>query len=99
MLLGKAIYEMSSWTRAIVIPLAIVHAMIEPRPVPTGFTLDELMVPGASFEFPNEEGFFSWRNFFLKADRFLKFYERHPLKALRQRAIRKAEKWMIERTH
>ena len=29
MLLGKAIYEMSSWTRAIVIPLAIVHAMHE----------------------------------------------------------------------
>ena len=30
MLLGRAIYEMSSWTRAIVIPLAIVHAIVEP---------------------------------------------------------------------
>ena len=40
MLLGKLIYEMSSWTRAIVIPLSIVHAMNPQRPVPAGFTLE-----------------------------------------------------------
>ncbi len=70
MLLGKLIYEMSSWTRAIVIPLAIVHAMNPRRPVPKGFNLNELLVPGAPWGFPNNEGFFSWRNFFLKADRY-----------------------------
>src|SRR6266700_289525 len=67
MLLGNFIYEMSSWTRAIVIPLSIVHAMNPRRPVPAGFTLSELFVPGVPLEFPNDEGFFSWRNFFLKA--------------------------------
>ena len=36
MLLGNLIYEMSSWTRAIVIPLSIVHAMNPQRPVPAG---------------------------------------------------------------
>ena len=36
MLLGRLIYEMSSWTRAIVIPLSIVHAMNPRRPVPAG---------------------------------------------------------------
>ncbi len=98
MLLGKLIYEMSSWTRAIVIPLAIVHAMNPQRPVPKGFTLSELLVPGAPWGFPNDEGFFSWRNFFLKADRYLKFTERKMWRGMRTKAIKKAEKWMLERT-
>ena len=46
MLLGKLIYEMSSWTRAIVIPLSVLHAMNPRRPVPAGFTLKELFAPG-----------------------------------------------------
>ena len=71
MLFGNLIYEMSSWSRAIVIPLSIVHAMNPRRPVPAGFNLNELVAPGVPFEFPNNEGFFSWRNFFLKADKFL----------------------------
>src|SRR5258706_11034065 len=98
MLLGKLIYEMSSWTRAIVIPLSIVHAMNPRRPVPAGFTLDELVLPGAPLEFPNNEGFFSWRNFFLKADKFLKLWERHVWKGLRVKAIRRGEQWILERT-
>src|SRR5579872_436459 len=53
MLLGKFIYEMSSWSRAIVIPLSIVHALNPRRPVPAGFTLKELFVPGVPLEFPN----------------------------------------------
>jgi squalene-hopene/tetraprenyl-beta-curcumene cyclase len=98
MLLGKLIYEMSSWTRAIVIPLSIVHAMNPRRPVPAGFTLDELMAPGVPLVFPNDEGFFSWRNFFLKADVVLKWWERHGSRTLRNRAIRRGEQWMLERT-
>ena len=98
MLLGKLFYEMSSWTRAIVIPLSIVHAMNPQRPVPAGFTLNELIVPGVPFEFPNDEGFFSWRKFFLKADKFLKFRERNMWRGLRTKAIRRAEQWMLERT-
>ena len=38
-LFGNFIYEMSSWTRAIVIPLSIVHAMNPRRPVPAVFNL------------------------------------------------------------
>jgi squalene-hopene/tetraprenyl-beta-curcumene cyclase len=98
MLLGNLIYEMSSWSRAIVVPLSIVHSMNPQRPVPAGFTLEELMLPGVSLEFPNNEGFFSWRNFFLKADKLLKLWERYGSRRLRQRAIRRAESWMLERT-
>lgn len=44
-LLGRVIYEMSSWTRTIVIPLAVVKALNTGRPVPAGFDLQELFVP------------------------------------------------------
>jgi squalene-hopene/tetraprenyl-beta-curcumene cyclase len=98
MLLGKLIYEMSSWTRTIVIPLSIVHAMNPQRPVPAGFTLEELFLPGVPLDFPNNEGFFSWRNFFLKADKILKLWERFGPKSIRRMAIQRAEKFMIERT-
>src|SRR5579883_2855477 len=97
-LFGNFIYQMSSWTRAIVIPLSIVHAMNPQRPVPVGFTLDELIIPGVSFDFPNDEGFFSWRNFFLKADRLVKFLERRMWRGMRTKAIHRAEQWMLERT-
>jgi len=98
MLLGKLIYEMSSWSRAIVIPLSIVHAANPQRPVPAGFTIQELFIPGKSMEFTNDEGFFSWRNFFLTADKLAKFWERHGSRGLRTKAIRRAEQWMLERT-
>lgn len=98
MLLGNLIYEMSSWTRAIVIPLSIVHAANPRRPVLAGFTVDELYLPGKPLGFANNEGPLSWRNFFLKADAIAKIWERRPIRSLRTRALRLAEQWMLERT-
>jgi squalene-hopene/tetraprenyl-beta-curcumene cyclase len=99
MLAGNLIYEMSSWTRAIVIPLAIVHAMNPRRPVPAGFNLQELFIAdGQQIEFQRDRTSFTWRNVFLRLDKVLKFWEKHGSKAIRQRAIRKAEQWMLEHT-
>jgi squalene-hopene/tetraprenyl-beta-curcumene cyclase len=97
-LLGNFIYQMSSWTRAIVVPLAIVHAANPRRPVPEGFTLRELFHPERSLEWPRDRRRLSWRNFFLTADRFLKFWEEHGSRSLRSLAIRKAERWILEHT-
>ena len=94
---GNFIYQMSAWTRAIVVSLAIVHSSNPRRPVPAGFNLDELYKPGVSLAFQRSEGFFSWRNFFLGADRFLKFWEKHGSRALRRKALRAAEQWMLAR--
>ena len=93
-LFGNVIYEMSSWTRAIVTPLSILHSMNPRRPVPAGFTVEELFVPGVSLAFADHEKFLSWRNFFFVADRFLKLWERHGSRSLRTQAIRRAEQWM-----
>ncbi|MFO0367089.1 MAG: squalene--hopene cyclase [Acidobacteriota bacterium] len=98
-LLGKTIYEMSSWTRAIVIPLSIVQALtVEPRPVPAGFSLEELLVPGVSLALPRDDGFFNRRNTFLRIDKAFKLWERFGSGAVRRRAIRKAMEWITERT-
>ena len=98
MLAGSFIYEMSSWTRAIVIPLAIIHAANPSRPVPAGFHLDELHKPGVPMRFPNEDGLLSWRGFFLTVDSLLKLYERVAPGFVRGRAVRRAERWLIEHT-
>ena len=68
---GNFIYQMSSWTRAIVIPLAIVHATNPRRPVPDGFNLEELFTSRAGTSLPNsgEERLSRWRNLFLHARR------------------------------
>jgi squalene-hopene/tetraprenyl-beta-curcumene cyclase len=102
-LFGNFIYEMSSWTRAIVIPLSIVHSFNPRRPVPAGFDLKELFVPDGNVPDGNmgflpDRASFTWRNVFLRLDIFLKLWEKYGSKSLRRRAIRKAEQWMLEHT-
>jgi squalene-hopene/tetraprenyl-beta-curcumene cyclase len=94
---GNFLYQMSAWTRAIVVSLAIVHSSNPRRPVPTGFNLDELYKPGVSLEFQRGDSLFSWRTFFLAADRLFKFWEKHGSRAMRRKALAAAEKWMLAR--
>ena len=92
------IYEMSSWTRGIVIPLTILYAHKPRFAVPGGISVDPLYRDLSRKALGLEWGkqLFSWRNFFLALDRGLKLYERVPWKPLRQRALRQARQWMLE---
>ena len=56
---GNFIYQMSAWTRAIVVSLAIVHSSNPRRPVPAGFNLDELYKPGSQPRIPAQRDAFS----------------------------------------
>src|SRR5579863_1241287 len=94
---GKVLYQMSSWTRAIIVALAIVHANDPKRPVPAGFNLEELFVPGKSTGFEGNDSFLSWRKTFVHSDKILKLWDRYGYARIRQAAIRKCEHWMIER--
>jgi squalene-hopene/tetraprenyl-beta-curcumene cyclase len=92
------IYEFSSWTRGIAIPLTVLYA-IKPRwTLSKEVRLDELFkVPGAratSLEWDRQ--FLTWKNFFLAADRAYKLYERLPWKPLRRRAVSNAGTWIVE---
>jgi squalene-hopene/tetraprenyl-beta-curcumene cyclase len=94
---GKLIYQMSSWTRAILIALAIVHSADPKKPVPDGFTLDELYVPGRPLGLSRDEKLFTVHNAFLAVDKFLKLWERYGPKSVRRYAVKKCAEWMIER--
>ncbi len=92
------IYEMSSWTRAIVIPLAILYAHKPRWSLPAQAPVDELFKDPArrNAAFAWGETLFCWRNLFLALDRAFKLYERLPWKPLRQRALRQARAWLLE---
>jgi squalene-hopene/tetraprenyl-beta-curcumene cyclase len=94
------IYEMSSWSRAILIPLAIINASKPFRPVPPECSIDELFVGGRhgrNIRLPWDEKAVSWKNFFLVADRALKIYDKSKFKPMRRKALRDSEKWLLER--
>ena len=93
---GKIIYQMSSWTRAIVISLAIVHSANPRRPVPAGFNLDEIHAPGKSFALPSDDSWLTLRNTFIQSDKILKLWEKYGIERIRKIAVRKCEHWMLE---
>src|SRR5438270_12547749 len=92
------IYEMSSWTRGIVIPMAILSAVRPDWRLPERAHVNELFCDisrkNAAFDWSDQ--LLSWRNFFLALDRGLKLYEKLPWKPLRQRALREAKCWLLE---
>jgi squalene-hopene/tetraprenyl-beta-curcumene cyclase len=92
---GNLIYEMSSWTRAIIVPLSIIQASGVERPAPKGVTLDELLISGKKLVLPRKDRLSA---IFNQADRVLKLWERRGIKDIRTKAMREAEKWMLERT-
>ncbi|MDB6147798.1 MAG: sqhC, partial [Spartobacteria bacterium] len=94
------IYKMSSWSRAMLVPLSIINHFKPTRTLPGDKQLHELYPLGTEhkdFTLPRDERFFTWRNFFLRVDDVLKFL--HPLRfrPMRQRALEEAERWMRER--
>jgi len=93
---GGIIYQMSSWTRAIIIALAIVHSSNPKRPVPSGFDLDELQHPDKTLALPSDEPWLTLRNTFIQSDRILKLWEKYGFARIRRSAIRKCEHWMVE---
>ena len=93
------IYEMSSWTRGIVIPLTILYAHKPRFSIPGGgISVDELYRDASRKALAHswDKQVFSWRNFFLALDHGFKLYERVPWKPLRHRALAQARSWLLE---
>ena len=92
------IYEMSSWTRGIVIPMAILSSLRPEFRLPEPARVDELFrdpsKKTAAFHWSKQ--LISWKNVFLAVDRGLKWYEKLPWKPLRRKAIQDAKQWMVE---
>ncbi|MHB1935874.1 MAG: squalene--hopene cyclase [Acidobacteriaceae bacterium] len=94
------LYEISSWSRAILVPLSIAYAKKPFKKIPPEQGIDELFVGGrerANLHLHWEKRFFSWRNFFLVLDKMTHWLERIHVRPLRAIALKKAEKWMLAR--
>jgi squalene-hopene/tetraprenyl-beta-curcumene cyclase len=90
------IYDMSSWSRTIFIPLAILWAKKPTVELPPGRGARELLGGSPSAAAPGKRD--GWKRFFLVVDRMLKRWERVPgARALRALAVKRAADWMIER--
>ncbi|HET7108741.1 MAG TPA: squalene--hopene cyclase [Candidatus Acidoferrum sp.] len=92
------IYEMSSWTRGIVIPMSILSSLRPDFRLPEHARVDELFKDPAqkAAAFNWSKQLVSWKNLFLAVDRGLKLYEKLPWKPLRNRALREAKQWMLD---
>jgi squalene-hopene/tetraprenyl-beta-curcumene cyclase len=85
-----SVYSFGCWARQTVVALSIASALRPTVAVPFG--VDELRT-GATPEMPIEP----WARVFTYLDRGLHRYERKPPAALRRRALREAERWVVER--
>jgi len=99
------IYEVSYWSRCVIVPLLIIMDRKPIKWLPPRQALDELWpVPReqASLRFPRVPEPFSWRglfwkSFFIGVDDGLKIWERFSPRPLRKRAIEAARLWLEER--
>jgi squalene-hopene/tetraprenyl-beta-curcumene cyclase len=92
-----SVYDMSSWSRTIFVPLSILWAKKPVRVLPDARGARELFHggPGAN---PAPAPRSAWGAFFAGFDRALKAWERLPGTAtMRERAVARAATWMIAR--
>jgi squalene-hopene/tetraprenyl-beta-curcumene cyclase len=87
------IYEMSAWSRAILVPLSIISATRPACAVPEGAAIPELVAHG--YRPPQDRT--AWATFFYALDATVRRFERLPLNGLRELALRRAERWTLER--
>ncbi len=97
------IYEVSSWSRAILVPLSIIYAYQPVRPQPVGDSLVQLFRNDGrkppSWPLPSKP-LYSWKMLFQTAfhtaDRTLSALEQKKWTPLRRKALASAEQWLLE---
>ena len=106
-LIGKWFYvnfnEMSSWSRSMLVPLSIINHFKPTRRLANAVSLDELYPLGfheRDLMLPRDPKRFTWRNFFIWLDgvhKFAEHFARGGIHPFRKLALKKAERWMVER--
>jgi len=85
------IYDWACWARQTIVPLAVVSSIKPVYPMPFGIAeLDA----GPRRQTGRPTG---WDLAFGALDKALKAYARHPVRRLRSHAVRKAERWILDR--
>ena len=102
------IYEMSAWSRTILVPLSIMWAHRPTRRLRAEQSIRELFVnspeklsstmePAATVDGLKKNRWLNWAKFFNGVDRSIKLIDACRLRPLRKVALQRAAKWMIDR--
>jgi squalene-hopene/tetraprenyl-beta-curcumene cyclase len=94
------IYEVSYWSRTVIVPLLILMDRKPVKRLPPGLGLGELWpVPRerATYRLKRTRRPISWKNFFIAVDDLLKFWERYGPRPARSRAVEAVRLWLEER--
>jgi squalene-hopene/tetraprenyl-beta-curcumene cyclase len=94
------IYEISSWSRGILVPLSIAYAKKPFKKIPDEMGIDELFPEGrhnTNLHLKWSDRVVSWRNFFLVLNHMTHWFERVHVRPLRSLALKAAKEWMLER--
>ncbi len=86
-----SVYQFGCWARQTIVALSVVTALAPAAPV--GFGIDELRTGAAPRLAPDD----LWGRVFVLLDRAAHLYGRHALAPLRRAALRRAERWIVER--
>ncbi len=70
---GNVLYEMSSWSRTIIVPLSLVQTLGGTKPTPHHLKIDELFHPHRKLALHRKDRI---ANLFVKADKLFKRWER-----------------------
>jgi squalene-hopene/tetraprenyl-beta-curcumene cyclase len=93
------IYEFASWSRETLVALSVVLTLKPVCPIPAEAGVDELYLEPKEariYRLGKIERLFSWRSFFLLADRLFKLWERLPIQLGRKRALQRTIDWIVE---
>ena len=94
------IYEFSSWSRSVIIPLTILFAKKPICPLPPSCQVEEELFvepPGSGrYALKRREKGLSWELLFVMLDGLLKVSEKYTSHTLRETALRRAEQWTLE---
>lgn len=98
-----SLYQVSYWTRVVLIPLLVIFAHRPVCRIPEEQGIAELYaIPREKVcydrvpPFRKDAAWFTWKNFFISLDKVLKFYERLRYQAFRETAVQKAIVWMLD---
>ena len=86
------IYDFGCWARQTIVALTVVSAHRPTRQL--NFTVEELKTGAQT---PPRGPLTTWSGRFAALDRLLHLYERHAIRFLRRAALRRAERWIVQR--
>ncbi|QOV90698.1 squalene--hopene cyclase [Humisphaera borealis] len=94
------LYHVSAWTRTMILPLGLVTTFRRARKLKPEQGISELYLDRQAANRLSLKPLSglpkTWQEIFLRIDQLLKVYDKTPNDTLRQKAIKKAEEWILD---